>query len=242
MSLAASDQIAIKNSTTPKTATVTATRTDGDWTLPLTVNLSRNGASTAFGGTDYSMFNCCSYITIPAGQASEDLAVNPVNPGGSTYEKTLILTLEPNALYSVGQPDFATVFIYDPGAPMPPPVQAPSGLVSFWRAENDVTDTVGGNNGTPSTAPNYLPGKCGQAFSFNGVDQVLSVPSSGTLNQTAAITIEGWAIAPSWSGNDGVALVGKDNPYGPRHILSGLATLGTGAAKTSGSFGRTFGL
>src|SRR5262249_24109805 len=69
------------------------------------------------------------------------------------------------------------------------------GLVSWWRGEGNAIDAVGGNNGTLVGGVTYAAGKVGQAFSFNGTDQV-QVPSAANLNLTSALTLEAW-IDPS---------------------------------------------
>jgi hypothetical protein len=68
------------------------------------------------------------------------------------------------------------------------------GLVSWWRAEGDAKDAAGTNQGTWVDESGYAVGKVGQAFRFNGSDSALRVPSSPSLNLSAApgLTIEAW--------------------------------------------------
>jgi hypothetical protein len=77
----------------------------------------------------------------------------------------------------------------------PPPVcaPAPAGLVSWWRAESNALDSVGGNNGTPFNGAGFAPGRIGQAFSFNGTNGYVQVPDSPPLRLTNELTIEFWA-------------------------------------------------
>jgi len=56
----------------------------------------------------------------------------------------------------------------------------PSGLVSWWRAEGNFNDSADGNNGIAVNTVNFVPGRTGQAFSFNG--SAMRVPSSANLN------------------------------------------------------------
>jgi len=44
----------------------------------------------------------------------------------------------------------------------------PSGLVSWWRAEGNGQDSVGGNHGAVEGSVTFAPGRVGQAFKFNG--------------------------------------------------------------------------
>ncbi len=65
------------------------------------------------------------------------------------------------------------------------PVAPPSGLVSWWRGENNGLDALGANNGTLHSASNFsfAPGKVGQAFSFSGATtEYVDAPSSASLN------------------------------------------------------------
>ena len=73
----------------------------------------------------------------------------------------------------------------------PRPVCAPVyfDLVSWWRGENDVTDSWGPNNGV--TRSIFVPGKVGQAFNYP-----FRVPDAASLRLTNAFTIEAW-VNPS---------------------------------------------
>jgi PKD repeat protein len=53
-----------------------------------------------------------------------------------------------------------------------------SGLVSWWKAENNAYDSVGGNHGTAMNGATYATGKVGQAFSFDGTDDYVNVGDS----------------------------------------------------------------
>lgn len=66
----------------------------------------------------------------------------------------------------------------------------PSGLVSWWQAEGNALDALGQNNGTPGEVVNFVPGKAGQAFSFNEQGYVQAGPSSSL--QPANITAMAW--------------------------------------------------
>ncbi len=89
-------------------------------------------------------------------------------------------------------------------------VPAPPGLVSWWQAEANGNDVVGTNNGTLMNGAGFAPGKVGQAFSFNGVNQYVSVPDSPSLRPTN-LTVEGWVNFSTLSGDSG-HLIAK--PFG----------------------------
>jgi amino acid permease len=52
---------------------------------------------------------------------------------------------------------------------------SPSGLVAWWKAENNANDSVGGYNGTLYGGTTFTSGKVGQAFSFDGVDDYIEI-------------------------------------------------------------------
>jgi len=51
------------------------------------------------------------------------------------------------------------------------------GMISYWEAEGDVTDSFDGNDGT-FVANTYSTGKVGDAFSLDGVDDYVQIPDS----------------------------------------------------------------
>jgi len=88
-------------------------------------------------------------------------------------------------------------------------VPAPSGLVSWWRAQNDSTDTISGNNGALSGGVSFAPGEVGQGFNFNGTGEV-AVPSSPSLN-VQSVTLEAW-VNPSVLDGNVETILNKENP------------------------------
>jgi hypothetical protein len=76
---------------------------------------------------------------------------------------------------------------------LPPPCDPPpSGLISWWPAEGDAIDSIGGNNGAPTGGVSYVSGEVGKAFAFDGSSGYVAVPNSSNLKFTNAISVEGW--------------------------------------------------
>ncbi|MDD5139086.1 MAG: FG-GAP-like repeat-containing protein [Verrucomicrobiales bacterium] len=78
---------------------------------------------------------------------------------------------------------------------VPSCTSAPSGLVSWWRAEGNALDSIGGNNGFVTNGViSYSAGKVGSAFHYNGGGGFVQVPASPSLNVGlgAGFTLEGW--------------------------------------------------
>jgi subtilisin-like proprotein convertase family protein len=73
--------------------------------------------------------------------------------------------------------------------------KAPSldGIISWWRAEGNGLDSVGGNHGQLLVGAGYGAGMVGQGFSLNGnANSYLRVPDSVSLNLTNEFTVELW--------------------------------------------------
>lgn len=73
-------------------------------------------------------------------------------------------------------------------------VSPPSGLVSWWKAEGNSYDTLGGNNGVASGGVTYMSGEAGLAFAFDGTTGDVVVPAATNL-AFQSLTIETWIMA-----------------------------------------------
>jgi hypothetical protein len=100
-----------------------------------------------------------------------------------------------NAVPNGGNPSGLRVQVSGTATALQTCVATPSGLVSWWRAESNVLDSVGANNGALVNGAGFAPGIVEYAFSFNGVNQIVTVPSSPSLNfgPTSPLTVELWA-------------------------------------------------
>jgi hypothetical protein len=65
--------------------------------------------------------------------------------------------------------------------------------VSWWRAEGNVLDGVGANNGALVNGATYGAGKFGQGFSFDGVDDLVQATSTGMPTGGSNRTLVLWA-------------------------------------------------
>lgn len=76
-----------------------------------------------------------------------------------------------------------------------------NGPVSLWAAEGNANDLVDGNHGTLVNGTGFAPGKFGQAFSFDGVDDDVLIGASGNLDVglAAGFSFDAW-IFPTGSG------------------------------------------
>ncbi|MDT7603227.1 MAG: hypothetical protein QOF61_1224, partial [Acidobacteriota bacterium] len=91
--------------------------------------------------------------------------------------------------------------------PTPTPLTCtppPSNMISWWAGDGNADDIQAGNNGTLQNGATFAPGKVGQAFSFDGVDDLVGVPNSPTLNLTQALTIDAWVNPSAANQNGGI--------------------------------------
>ena len=85
------------------------------------------------------------------------------------------------------------------------------GLVSLWPAEGDADDLIDGNDGTLTNGATFAAGKFGRAFSFDGVNDYVTVPDDPNLRLGKSQTVEAWY---KWAGGGAIdwrRLVGKGN-------------------------------
>src|SRR5262249_23591966 len=78
------------------------------------------------------------------------------------------------------------------GREVPAAVAPPSGLVSWWTADNTAADLKGPNNATLSNGTMYAAGEVGQAWSFDGVDDRAMLGDPDSLKFASSMSIEGW--------------------------------------------------
>lgn len=60
--------------------------------------------------------------------------------------------------------------------PPPSAVQAPEGMVAWWKGESNVVDVIGGPSGFVTNGAGYGPGKVGTGISFDGVYGRVCIP------------------------------------------------------------------
>jgi subtilase family serine protease len=75
----------------------------------------------------------------------------------------------------------------------------PSGAVGWWKAEGNANDVLGTNNGVLHNGTSFSTGLIGQAFSFDGVDDYVSINRSIQDD----FTIEFWLNTTQVVGSDG---------------------------------------
>jgi hypothetical protein len=92
-----------------------------------------------------------------------------------------------------------------------------TGLVAWWKAENNAYDSVGGNHGTLQGGTVYDVGRVGQAFSLDGSYSYVFVPNSSSIDYGTTRSFELWIYPKVTAGYRGMLAKG----YGSySHIFS----------------------
>ena len=92
-------------------------------------------------------------------------------------------------------------------------VAPPSGMVSWWPGEGNANDIQGINNGTLVNGATFAPGKVGQAFSFDGLDDGVTIQAgNGSLNMGASdFALDAWV---KFTGMGGTRIIFEDGYAG----------------------------
>jgi len=78
--------------------------------------------------------------------------------------------------------------IYDAGSAGK--IKPASGPVGRWSGDGNANDSVDGNHGTLAGGATFAPGMVGQAFSFDGVDDLVFIGDPPALKLEGDLTIE----------------------------------------------------
>jgi hypothetical protein len=100
-------------------------------------------------------------------------------------------------------------------------VPQPAGLISWWTGDGDATDIVGGDDGTLQNGAAFGPGLVGQAFTFDGADDAVSVPDSSRLDfGTGDFTVAFWVKFDDLD-DTGNGIMAKDSYAGDLGNITG---------------------
>ncbi len=88
----------------------------------------------------------------------------------------------------------------------------PLDATGWWPGNGDGLDLIGANNGTLVNGVGFMPGKVGQSFGFDGVDDHVDVPDAPNLRlEEGEFTVAAWVnLASTGTGQDLV-----DKLHGP---------------------------
>ncbi len=101
-------------------------------------------------------------------------------------------------------------------------ITPPSGMTAWYPGDGDANDLLGLNNGSLQNGAGFAPGKVGQAFSLNGVNQFVTLPQNflpyparGNSSSTP-ISVDAWFQTTS-----GGVILGQQGEVGPTAVPSG---------------------
>jgi hypothetical protein len=130
------------------------------------------------------------------------LTTDGPNPAGTSLDYTGGGTHRFQATHKYLQPGrfFVTVMVTDNDGGMDQTVAPVAGLVTWWKGEGNAGDSWGQDNGFLANGASFGPGKVGQAFHFNGVNQYVNVGNPPDLRLSTNGTIAAW-IYPTGHGS-----------------------------------------
>ena len=105
------------------------------------------------------------------------------------------------------------------------------GLVGLWSFEEgeDLTiayDSSGNDNNGEICGADYTPDQWGgQALSFNGVDEYVSVPDSASLDLSGEITVEAWIKVDVHKNHNAIVIKGEDGAENYELLLTSSGLL-----------------
>ncbi len=77
----------------------------------------------------------------------------------------------------------------------------PADLISWWPGEGDALDRAAVNDGVAENGATFAPGLVGQAFRFDGVDDLIRIASSRTVGFGGPFSVEFWFNPTTTIGN-----------------------------------------
>ncbi len=90
--------------------------------------------------------------------------------------------------------------------------------VAWWSGQNNANDIVNGHNGYALNGVQYGAGKVGQAFSFDGVNEVM-IPTNANLNANV-FSLSVW-VNPSQIDADFSRIISKSGSYAIELVANG---------------------
>jgi hypothetical protein len=102
-----------------------------------------------------------------------------------------------------------------------PNSSAPQDYIAYWKFEGNLHDETDSNNGTIVGAPRFVTGKHGQALDFDGADDYVIVPTTGSnLDITGnELTITAWVNSNSATQPGYIAGIGSNASFNTQYMM-----------------------
>jgi len=96
-----------------------------------------------------------------------------------------------------------------------PCVSAPDNMIAWWAGNDSFADIQGNHDGT-SNGATFVPGEVNHAFSLNGVDQDVEIPSDPSLEITGSISVDAWIKPDDFSNQPQIVTKYNNNDVAER--------------------------
>ncbi len=156
-----------------------------------TVNITTGGTATS--GIDYT--GGVATLTIPAGNTTGTITINPTTDGTIEADETVILTVAAGTGYTVGAPASATGTILNDDVPSVSIAVAPASVLEDGAPNLIYTVTLNQAALTPTSVNFTVGGTATSGTDYAAVTSPLVIPAGNTtgtitVNPTADVTIE----------------------------------------------------
>jgi Tol biopolymer transport system component len=189
----------------------------GSTSARFTVSLSPAGSQTATVDYATSLGSSADYtttngtLTFTPGQTTQVISVPIVGDTIPEGTDSFTMTLSGATGASIIKISARATIVNDDQPVCSPPTE---GMVAWWDANGNALEKVNNLNGTPyNGATTTAIGNIGQAFSFDGNDDGISVPDADPLKLTDSLTIQAWVKMTDY-GVRSVILTRSDNRHG----------------------------
>src|SRR2546421_12601320 len=88
---------------------------------------------------------------------------------------------------------------------------APSGMINWWKAEGNASDSQDSRDGTPQGGTTFAPGEVGQAFNFDGSTGYIDLGAQNLLGGFTQVTIDAWVYPAPFESYEGIIYPGPTN-------------------------------
>jgi hypothetical protein len=107
-------------------------------------------------------------------------------------------------------------------------------LVHWWKANGDFVDTVAANNGSAVGDTTFGTGHDGQAFSFDGADDDVSVPDDTSHYFAGSFTLDAWVKTSDATGLQTIAAKYECANFCPSHQANSVYEIYVNAGQAGG--------
>src|SRR5215467_6689435 len=98
-------------------------------------------------------------------------------------------------------------------------------VIHWWKADGNANDSVGTNHGSLVGDTTFASGENGQAFSFDGTGDYVSVPDDPSHYFTGSFTMEAWAKTSGTNDQQMIAAIYECGNFCPTNQANSSAII-----------------